>query len=273
MDVEDRIEIDDKHSIEWGTATWSDTARSIRDRYDTESGFSPRNSSELPFEDLERLVVESAKRDYISPDMAARMIEELASSISRQSPDASPKPDPKGEPTFRPWIGEKYDTEGVKGGIQLLILGESHYGTSGPNDSTFTRRVVAKYGQDDERHAFFTKTAKLVLGLTRGDHLSDEKQRQFWDRVAFYNYVQEYAGETPDGTVISEMWEEAEKPFLTVLRQLDPDALLILGKGLSKHVPGVDTESCVVTHPSSSRFSYENEQGTVQDMLERCRDL
>ena len=272
MDVEDSIEIDDSHSIEWGTATWSDTARSIRNRYDTESGFSPRNSSELPFEDLERLVVESAKRDYISPDMAARMIEELASSISRQSPDTSPEISPGGEPTFRPWIGEKYEAEGIEGGIQLLILGESHYGTPDPNDSTLTRRVVSKYGQEDERMAFFTKTAKLVLGHTSEDYLSDSEQRQFWDRVAFYNYVQEYAGETPNGTVTPEMWEDAEKPFLTVLEKLDPDALLILGKRLSKHVPEVKVESCVVTHPSSPRFSYDGEQGTVQKMLERCRD-
>jgi hypothetical protein len=43
MDVEERIEISDRHSIEWGTVTWSDTAGSIRNRYDTESGrFSPR---------------------------------------------------------------------------------------------------------------------------------------------------------------------------------------------------------------------------------------
>lgn len=268
MDVEDRIEISDKHSIEWGTATWSDTDKSIRNRYDTESGFSPRNSSELPFEDLERLVVESAKRDYISPDMAARMIRELAASISRKSPDTSPKPEPKGEPTFRPWVGEKYETEGIEGGVQLLILGESHYGTSGPDDSTFTRRVVANYGQDDERHAFFTQTAKLVLGLTGDDYLSDEQQRQFWDRVAFYNYVQEYAGETPGGTVTTEMWEDAEEPFLTVLEQLDPDALLILGKGLSSHVPEVDVETCVVTHPSSPRFGYEGNQEEVRIMLE-----
>jgi len=270
MDVEERIEISDRHSIEWGTATWSDTAGSIRNRYDTESGrFSPRNSSELSFEDLERLVVESGKRDHISPDVAARMIEELAASISRQSPDTAPKPEPKGEPTFRPWIGDKYETEGIEDGIRLLILGESHYGTPGPNDSTFTRRVVSKYGQEDERHAFFTQTAKLVLGLTGDDYLSDEQQHQFWDRVAFYNYVQEYAGETPEGTVTAEMWKDAEKPFLTVLEQLDPDALLILGKELSKHVPEVDIETCVVTHPSSPRFSYNGEQEDVRNMLER----
>jgi len=271
MDVEDRIEISDNHAIEWGTATWSDTAKSIRNRYDTESGrFSPRNSSEFSFDDLERLIVESAKRDHISPDMAARMIEELAASISRQSPDTFPKPEPKGEPTFRPWIGDKYETEGIAEGIQLFILGESHYGTPDPNDSTFTRRVVAKYGQNDERHAFFTQTVKLVLGLTGDDYLSDEQQRQFWDRVAFYNYVQEYAGETPNGTVTPEMWADAEKPFLTVLEQLDPDALLILGKELSNHVPEVDVETCVVTHPSSPRFSYEGEQEAVQALLENA---
>ena len=64
------------------------------------------------------------------------------------------------------------------------------------------------------------------------------------------------------------MWKDAEKPFLTVLEQLDPDALLILGKELNIHVPEVDIETWVVTHPSSPRFSYEENQGNVQATLE-----
>lgn len=266
MNVQDCLKISDTHSIEWGTASWDDDDEmSIRNRYDTDDGrFTPHNSSEIPFGDLKTLVVESAKRDYISPEVAARMIEELAASISRQS-EASPST-PDGEPSFEPWIGEQYN-EGLKNGTQLLILGESHYGTSGPKDASFTQHVVAEHGKKN-RHAFFTKTAKLVLGLTGDDYLTDDQREAFWDRVAFYNYVQEYAGETPDGTVTPEMWEDAEKPFLTVLERLDPDAVLILGKELSNHVPEVDVETCVVTHPSSSRFSYETKQEDVQSLID-----
>jgi hypothetical protein len=268
MNVEDRIDISAHHSIEWGTASWSDSARSIRNRYDTDSGFSPHNSSELPFEDLERLVVESAKRDYISPDMAARMIEELAASISRQSPTSSPQSQPRGEPTFRPWVGDQYETEGFEG-MQLLILGESHYGTPGPDDGGLTRHVVMKYGRNEGRHAFFTTTAKLVLGLTADDYLSDEQQKTFWDRVAFYNYVQDYAGETPDGEVTPEMWRDAQEPFWTVVEKLAPDAIIILGKRLGKHVPSeeIDVASCVVTHPSAPGFAYDENQEAVHSML------
>jgi ABC-type Fe3+-hydroxamate transport system substrate-binding protein len=103
------------------------------------------------------------------------------------------------------------------------------------------------------------------------DYLSDEKRREFWDSVAFYNYVQEYAGESPDGTVTDEMWSKAKEPFLEVLEELKPDALLVLGKKLSKNLPALDdfgVETCVVTHPSSSHFSYSDCTSDVQSMLD-----
>jgi hypothetical protein len=194
------------------------------------------------------------------------IIEEIAASISRQG-DSHPASG--GEPTFEPWVGDNYE-EVLEDGIQLLILGESHYGTSGPDDASFTQRVVATHGQEN-RHAFFTKTAKLVLGLTSEDYLSDEQRRQFWDRVAFYNYVQEYAGETPEGTISTDMWEAAKKPLLTVLDRLTPNALLVLGKGTGDHLPDeigdMDLDICIVTHPSSSRFSYDDNQQNVRSML------
>jgi hypothetical protein len=272
MDVEEKVDIEEGHSIEWGKASWSDEAFSVRNRYETSSGgFSPRSSSEFPIGDLKHLVVESAKRDLISQDRATKMIEELAASISRQTKGSASSASSDCDRKFDPWVGEKYE-EGIRNGVRLLVLGESHYGTSGDDDAAFTQHVVENFGKE-KRHAFFTKTAKLVLGMGTGEHLSDEKRRRFWDSVAFYNYVQEYAGETPDGNVTGEMWERAKEPFLDVLGQLDPDALLVLGKQLGSKLPnleGVDVEMCVVTHPSSSRFSYRDWNSDVRDMLQKA---
>lgn len=273
MNVEEQVDIEEGYSIEWGTSSWSDNALSVRNRYETSTGgFSPHSSSELPIGDLKHLVVESAKRDYIDPDTAARMIEELAASISRHSGDDLLSDSTSTSPKFEPWIGEKYTTKGIEGGVRLLILGESHYGTPGDDDASFTQQVVENHGKE-KRHAFFTKTAKLVLGMGKGEYLQDEKRRQFWDSVAFYNYIQEYAGETPDGDVTNEMWERAKEPFLDVIEQLNPDALLVLGKQLGSNLPDLeefDFEMCVVTHPSSSRFSYTDWKSEVQGMLKEA---
>ena len=85
MKVEDSEHISEGYSIEWGQSSWNENDRSIRNRYKTSSGgFSPRSSSEMPIGDLEHLVVESAKRDYLEPEVAARMIEALAGSLGRQ---------------------------------------------------------------------------------------------------------------------------------------------------------------------------------------------
>jgi hypothetical protein len=271
MDVDEHVDIEDGYSIEWGTSSWSDHSLSVRNRYETSTGgFSPHSSSELPIGDLEHLIVESAKRDHIDPDTAARMIEALAASISRQAEEAALPDSTSMSPKFEPWVGEKYATKGFKGGVRLLVLGESHYGIPGDDDASFTQQVVKDHGKEN-RHAFFTKTAKLVLGMGTGEYLHDEDRRQFWDSVAFYNYVQEYAGERPDGNVTSEMWEKAKEPFLEVVEQLEPDALLVLGKQLGDHLPDLgefDFETCVVTHPSSSRFSYSDWTSDVQEMIE-----
>jgi len=127
-----------------------------------------------------------------------------------------------------------------------------------------------KYGRNESWHAFFTTTAKLVLGLTADDYLSDEQQKTFWDRVAFYNYVQDYAGETPDGEVMPEMWRDAQQPFWTVVEKLAPDAIIILGKRLSKYVPteGLNVATCVVTHPSAPGFTYDGNREAVHSMLD-----
>jgi hypothetical protein len=177
------------------------------------------------------------------------------------------------EPTFQPWIGEKYE-DGLDGGVQLLVLGESHYGQSGTEEAGFTQTTVVKLGQN-KRNPFFTIPAKLVLGMDTSDGISDRERSEFWDRVAFYNYVQEFIDEGARGDrPTTQMWQEAEEPFLNVLQDLNPDALLVLGKGLGNNLPDLDDfdgEVCVVTHPTSGKFSYDDWQPAVQKMLDRAK--
>ena len=86
MDVEDVVDLGDGHSIEFGRATWNTEAQSVRNRYETRSGgFSPHSSSEFPVEDVEPIAIETARRDLLSPNSAAVIIQALAESIVRQT--------------------------------------------------------------------------------------------------------------------------------------------------------------------------------------------
>jgi hypothetical protein len=94
---------------------------------------------------------------------------------------------------FDPWIGSRYATDGIKG-IRLLILGEAHYGTGeAERQKTHTTEIVRLLAQKS-RFRFFTATQRLVSG-GRG-WLSDQERVEFWERVAFYNYIQSFPGPT-----------------------------------------------------------------------------
>ena len=159
-------------------------------------------------------------------------------------------------PIFEPWVGPLYWEEGLDG-YRLLILGESHYGDPGTEYTEFTINVVRELGQE-KRHAFFTKVQKFVMRIPKGVRVSDSDRAAFWNRVAFYNYIQSLlAG--PRVPKQQEHWDGASKQFIEVLNKLNPHGLLRSGHELSKHLPAMPTRLEVIytAHPSSGGFSYK----------------
>ena len=85
MKVTDSVRLDERHSIEFGYATWDGTSMSVRDRWATSTGgFSPRSSSEIPLGCIPDIMIETAKRDLLDVQTTARIIEALAASIARR---------------------------------------------------------------------------------------------------------------------------------------------------------------------------------------------
>ena len=167
--------------------------------------------------------------------------------------------------TFDPWIGSRYATDGV-GGVRLLILGESHYGTAGAERPGFTADIVRQLGQQG-RFRFFTTTQRLVAG-GRG-WLPDAERAEFWERVAFYNYVQSFPGPRARFRPTPEMWAAAQEPFLRTLAEVGPQVLLVLGRELRRNLPELPAgvAVCAVQHPSSRGFRYAAWQPVVQAAL------
>jgi hypothetical protein len=168
--------------------------------------------------------------------------------------------------TFDPWIGSRYHTDGFRG-IQLLILGESHYGKPEDKRSSFTKDVIRDRAQQ-RRFRFFTVIQRLVSG-GRG-WLSNADRAGFWEQVAFYNYIQAFPGEHPRCRPTPALWSDAREPFLQTLAELSPQLLLVLGHELSGNLPkvpvGVDV--CRVPHPSSRGFRYDQWQPEVRAALD-----
>ncbi len=167
--------------------------------------------------------------------------------------------------TFNPWIGSRYSTDGLDG-KRLLILGESHYGGDGCHYPEFTTEVIQDMALEQGRLAFFSRVARLVVGGRGG--FSEAEREDFWQRIAFYNFIQtalEQQGDRPT----YEMWQAAREPFLQTLEELKPHLILILGIELSRNLPEIPPEIsvCAVRHPSAIGFSYDAWQPTVQNLL------
>lgn len=173
--------------------------------------------------------------------------------------------------TFEPWIGEKYQDKGLDG-LNLLILGESHYGEEGTERPGFTRHVVKKWGQEN-RHRFFTTTAKAVLGLG-SSHISNSKRAEFWDRVAFANYIQTFVAEDAESRKrpTEEMWQEAKEAFPTTIEKTTPDAIVVLGIEVARRLPQLpgSPPHHAIKHPSQY-FRYEQWQPELQKFLQSVR--
>ncbi|WNM57733.1 hypothetical protein [Candidatus Nitrospira allomarina] len=168
---------------------------------------------------------------------------------------------------FDPWVGTKYRYEGFNG-LKVLILGESHYGDAGTETAELTSEVVKEWGQE-KRSRFFTVTQKLIQGTASGERVLAQDRKEFWEQVAFYNYIQEFVGAGPRQRPAQEMWERSAAAFNDTLGELEPNVLVVLGYELQSNLPKVplDLVVCNVKHPSAGGFRYSDWQQAIQAAL------
>lgn len=149
---------------------------------------------------------------------------------------------------FLPFVGDKYRDS--RYGVRLLVLGESHYGAEEDDAPDFTQRVIRENAYTAGLQ-FFSKVTNVLRG--RADWPTDEERREAWRHVAFYNFVQEIVGNDSRIAPTTKMWREAQAPFVEVVRQLEPDVILVLGVRLWNNVdalpPTFPVEWCGVKHP------------------------
>jgi len=163
--------------------------------------------------------------------------------------------------TFDPSIGKNYGTPTIPE-IRINVLGEAHHGDLKNLHRNFTREMVKLYGQQ-KRLSFFTKVWKLICGAVN--------RAEFWENIAFYNYIQTFPGPSARIRPTTTMWEDAIDPFLKTVEELKPQLLVILGHELYNHVPTSilpkDLVICPVQHPSSWGFRYCEWQPRVQEAI------
>jgi hypothetical protein len=145
---------------------------------------------------------------------------------------------------FQPWQGKGY-RDGIAG-KRILVLGESHYhscDTPGDScnglspedqDARHLRLTMSevKYWKDNPHSTPLSTAVPKLFEMTKSE---------FWERVAFYNYVQTFSS-AARVRPSSEAWSDdiAVASFQEVLDALEPDRILVLGKDLWCSLPSDD---------------------------------
>lgn len=190
---------------------------------------------------------------------------------------------------FDPWRGELYGRPNDLGlPSRLLILGESHYGGSEEYRRSLTREVIEDQWSGHS-YRYFTTVQRAVLGPSK-----EVDAKDFWQSVAFYNFIQRLVGEKPRDRPTPPMWKEAAAPFRETLNRLGPTHVIVTGFGLwdqlRKHLPSDEdfwsdapegevatirkfvhgSGKCLavkIEHPSSGRFSPPQWHPVIQNFL------
>ena len=198
---------------------------------------------------------------------------------------------------FRPWVGRNYGPHS-RWRQSILILGESHYDESYAVGDRLTEFVVRGHVERrGKQYAFWTKIGRTFTGPGYGSAAS---RRDFWESVAFYNYVQDFVGSAARQRPTPEHFRASWSPFGSVLADLRPDVVIALGFGLwgamepllpmrrplGVELPGGRRGEYVVlsrAQPGSGVFGYlkhpstgyrpEDWRPVVEALMERARPL
>jgi hypothetical protein len=194
------------------------------------------------------------------------------------------------KPSFAPWIGSEYrsgfsspriceDGTGHFAPKRTLILGESYYNNKKDEyvfPRTFTNGIIQEQIEGKPTKAFYTRIVSTFLGVARP--LTLEDKRLFWHSVGYYTFVQTPVGGTARVRPSPELWAQGQSPFLEILKELQPECIIVLGYELWRHLPlttagpvisgakqeatfnyaTVDSNHALaygIEHPSSGRFS------------------
>lgn len=142
----------------------------------------------------------------------------------------------QGAVRFQPWRPQRETFDGLR----LLLVGESHYDEGRPcppeEEAGFTAAVVRDWTvAATGPQPFFVKTFQTVTGRAAG--WSDPAFAAFWNSVFFYNYVQTFMpGFAGDSRPAAADYEASHEAFHTVLADIRPDAVLVLGAQVWTHM-------------------------------------
>jgi len=168
------------------------------------------------------------------------------------------KPAYSAEVRYHPWVGDDYWDQQER----WLLLGESNYGL-GPTETFAVQEMIrAQYGAaiDPSQNGTYRLFAGAERLMTGRDSLDTASTKEFWQTVAFYNYVRESMTDAEQRPTAKD-FKASHQAFNHVICQTRPHVVLVLGLDLWMALPderdgwskGVEQDIVMPVERSASR--------------------
>lgn len=169
---------------------------------------------------------------------------------------------------FLPFVGKEY-YNGING-KRIMILGHNHY-CAKLEDATedITNRVFQDLLNENGEHEYYKNTYSKFINSLAGKKLDKKEQSTFWNKVLFYNYVQE-AMPSWDTLPNKRQYLEAETPFFEVLEEYKPDIIFVWGSSTYNNLPKKGSQLEDLSLDTGEEFelwSYTTKNGHISKVL------
>jgi len=142
------------------------------------------------------------------------------------------------------WIGTEYH-----GGNRVLILAESWYGDEEPLSD-----YILRWAAGDQQDTLFASIYNALSGRRR-ERSTPIERLDWWQSVAFYNFVPGSLGATNEQRPTDAQFRASCDPLANALKFIDPSGVWLLGLGHAEYSrPVVESFGSVhraVRHPRS----------------------
>ena len=183
-----------------------------------------------------------------------------------------------------PWIPPLYEENNIFP-YRTLVLGESNYTSEKNFNSNLVISTVEEHiskNSDKNFSRFATKIRRTILGRD-----TKVTAKEFWNSVAFYNFIQYRVGANSGDRPTETMWKESIPAFKELITTIKPERILVLGKknwnNLTQHIEHEKISDCkikinynssettlgYITHPSSGggQFTYDKFVPIAQELI------
>ncbi|MBP2316810.1 hypothetical protein [Azospirillum soli] len=151
---------------------------------------------------------------------------------------------------FHPWRGDEWgQASNALGGLRLLVVGDGPGTPPDPNERAIDAMgaAVTRF-LDGERSRFLANTTRILAGVAGIAPPGDDTHRM-WKSIAFHQYVPRPPASDPSVPIPDHVWTAAASAFAAVIRGLEVECVLVLGRRLWARMPEGSAEALPTPPP------------------------